>query len=140
MAVTDQFRDLERPAAIGRMDVGLMATVTSFESLPHPSKSELRQFAELFAPLFDASSEDARRQAVAALSQSSNVPSAVAFFIASQPISVAAPFLASSPCLDDDTLVIIARMQGAAHARAIVRREKLSPKVNRKSTRLNSSH
>ncbi|WP_170986375.1 DUF2336 domain-containing protein [Rhizobium sp. LC145] len=125
----DQFRDLERPAAMRRKDVVLMATVTSFESLARPSRSELRQFAELFAPLFSASTEEARRQAVAALSQCPNVPPAVAFFIASQPIAIAAPFLAASACLDDETLVAIARTQGEAHVRAIVRREALSPTV-----------
>lgn len=112
-----------------KKDVVLMATVTVFESLPHPTRSELRQFAELFAPLFSASSEEARREAVAALSQCRNVPPAVAFFIASQPISIAAPFLTSSSCLSDETLITIARTQGEAHARAIVRREVLSPTV-----------
>lgn len=106
-----------------------MATVTSFESLRHPMKSELRQFAELFTPLFQASSDEARRQAVAALSQCDYVPPAVALFVASQPISIAAPFLASSPCLPDELLIMIARSQGEAHARAIVRREALSPMV-----------
>ncbi|MGE7367972.1 DUF2336 domain-containing protein [Neorhizobium sp. NPDC001467] len=106
-----------------------MATVTSFEALERPSKSELRQFAELFEPLYRASSEEARRQAVAALSQSANIPSAVALFIASQPIAISAPFITASKCLDDATLVMIARTQGAAHARAIVRRENLSPAV-----------
>ena len=106
-----------------------MATVTSFEALAFPSKSELRQFAELFTPLFHASTEEARRQAVSALSQCPNVPNAVALFIASQPISIAAPFLVSSPCLSDDLLIMIARTQGADHARAIVRREHLSPTV-----------
>lgn len=129
VAVTDQFRDLERPSAMRRKDVVLMATVTSFESMPHPSRSELRQFAELFGPLYSASSDEARRQAVAALSQCPKVPNAVTFFIASQPIAIAAPFLTSSPCLDDDTLIAVARTQGAAHVRAIVRRENLSPKV-----------
>lgn len=112
-----------------KKDVVLMATVTSFESLPHPSRSELRQFAELFAPLFSASSEEARREAVAALSQCKTVPPAVAFFIACQPIAIAAPFLASSTCLTDDALITIARTQGEAHARAIVSREALSPTV-----------
>ncbi|WP_198539796.1 DUF2336 domain-containing protein [Rhizobium sp. LCM 4573] len=125
----DQFRDLERPAAMRRKDVVLMATITSFESLARPSRSELRQFAELFAPLFSASTEEARRQAVAALSQCPNVPPAVAFFIATQPIAIAAPFLTASACLDDETLVAIARTQGEAHVRAIVRREALSPTV-----------
>lgn len=106
-----------------------MATVTNFETLPHPSRSELRQFAELFKPLFSASTEEARRQAVAALSQNPNVPKPVALFIASQPIGIAAPFLIASPCLDDETLILVARTQGEAHARAIVRRENLSPTV-----------
>lgn len=112
-----------------KKDVVLMATVTSFESLPHPSRSELRQFAELFSPLFSASSEEARRQAVAALSQSEKVPPAVAFFIASQPISISAPFLISSPSLTNEALIAIARTQGIDHARAISRREELSPTV-----------
>lgn len=106
-----------------------MATVTSFEALTHPTKSELRQFAELFAPLFQASTEEAKREAVAALSRSPNVPRAVASFVACQPIAIAAPFLAASPCLDDDLLIMVARSQGAAHARAIVSRESLSPTV-----------
>lgn len=112
-----------------KKDVVLMATVTNFETVPHPSKTDLRQFAELFMPLFNASTEEAKREAIAALSQHPNVPSAVAFFIACQPISIAAPFLISSKCLDDDTLITIARTQGAAHARAIVRREDPSPTV-----------
>lgn len=106
-----------------------MATVTSFEELSHPTRSELRQFAELFMPIFSASSDDARRQAVAALSQSPNIPPAVAFFLGSQPIAVAAPFLATSTCLTDEALITIARCQGADHARAIVRRAALSPTV-----------
>jgi uncharacterized protein (DUF2336 family) len=129
VGVRDRFRDLEGPQAVRKKDVVLMATVTSFESLAHPSKSELRQFAELFTPLFLASSDEAKRQAVAALSQCPHVPPAVALFIGCQPIGIAAPFLASSQVIDDETLITIARTQGAAHAKAIVRREQLSPKV-----------
>jgi uncharacterized protein (DUF2336 family) len=129
IALTDRFRELERLGSDRKKDVVLMATVTSFECLPRPSKSELRQFAELFMPLFLASSEDARREAIAALSQNPNVPQAVAFFVASQPIAIAAPFLIASKCLSDETLITIARTQGAAHARAIVRRNDLSPTV-----------
>lgn len=125
----DRYRELEKPQALRKKDVVLMATVTSFEDLKHPTRSELRQFAELFSPLYAASTEEARRQAVAALSQCAQVPSSVAFFIASQPIAIAAPFLMASPCLDDDALIAIARCQGAEHARAIVRRAALSPAV-----------
>lgn len=127
--MSEQFRELERPAGARNKDVVLMATVTSFQALSYPGKSELRQFAELFQPLFATSSLDARRDAVAALSQSPNLPLAVAAFIASQPIAIAAPFLAASPALTDDMLIMIARTQGADHARAIVNREKLSPTV-----------
>ncbi|MFL0693529.1 MAG: DUF2336 domain-containing protein [Agrobacterium tumefaciens] len=127
--MSEQFRELERPAGARNKDVVLMATVTSFQALSFPGKSELRQFAELFQPLFAGSSAEARREAVAALSQSPNLPLSIAAFIASQPISIAAPFLASSPALSDDMLVMIARTQGADHARAIVKRERLSPTV-----------
>ncbi|RKE85601.1 uncharacterized protein (DUF2336 family) [Rhizobium sp. AG855] len=127
--MSEQFRELERPAGARNKDVVLMATVTSFQALSYPGKSELRQFAELFQPLYANSSPEARRDAVAALSQSPNLPLAVAAFIASQPIAIAATFLASSPALSDDMLIMIARTQGADHARAIVKREKLSPTV-----------
>lgn len=106
-----------------------MATVTSYEGLDHPTKSELRQFAELFSPLFQASSDEAKRQAVAALSQCPTVPPAVSLFIGCQPIAIAAPFLATSLAIDDETLITIARTQGAAHIKAIVHRASLSPKV-----------
>ncbi len=127
--MSEQFRELERPAGARNKDVVLMATVTSFQALSHPGRSELRQFAELFQPLYAHSSIEARRDAVAALSQSPNLPLSVAAFIASQPIAIAAPFLAASPALTDDMLIMIARTQGADHARAIVKRERLSPTV-----------
>jgi uncharacterized protein (DUF2336 family) len=50
-----------------------MATVSSFEGLQPPTRSELRQFAELFTPLFTASSDEAKRQAVAAASRSGSL-------------------------------------------------------------------
>lgn len=106
-----------------------MATVSSFEGLQPPTRSELRQFAELFTPLFQASSDEAKRQAVAALSQCPQIPQAVALFVGSQPIAVAAPFLTASPAIDDDTLITIARTQGTAHMKAIVSRDALSPRV-----------
>ncbi len=106
-----------------------MATVSSFEGLQPPTRSELRQFAELFTPLFQASSLEAKRQAVAALSQCGQIPSAVALFVGCQPIDIAAPFLTSSPAIDDETLITIARTQGSAHMKAIVSRNALSPRV-----------
>lgn len=104
-----------------------MATVSSFESMERPAKADLKQFALLFQPLFQSSTLEAKRAAVAALSQSPNVPEPVALFIASQPIAISAPFLTTSPCLSDELLLTVARTQGKAHVRAIVRRESLSP-------------
>lgn len=125
----DRFRELEKPHSLRKRDVVLMATVTSFESLSNPSRTELRQFAELFRPLYENSTNEARRQAVAALSRCHTLPQPVCFFIGSQPIAVAAIFLAQSVAIDDRTLIDIARSQGAAHARAIATRDELSPIV-----------
>ncbi|WP_209601400.1 DUF2336 domain-containing protein [Sinorhizobium kostiense] len=127
--VTNRFRELERPQTGRLKDVVLMATVTSFESLRIPRKSEMRQFAELFEPLFLASSDEARRQAAAALSQCAHVPDAVTHLIGSMPISIAAIFLTRSKAISDQTLISIIRTQGPAHANAIARRDELSPSV-----------
>lgn len=104
-----------------------MATITSYESLQRPTKSDMLQFSQLLEPLFNSSSEDARREAAAVLSQCTVLPSSVALFIGSQPINIAAIFLTRSAAIDDTTLMIIAKSQGPAHARAIALRENLSP-------------
>lgn len=106
-----------------------MATVSSFESLRFPSKSDLRQFGELFEPLYAASTDEARRQAVAALSRCPQVPEETALFIARQPISIAAIFLMGSKAIGDVTLMRILRATGPEHARAIGRRDDLSPVI-----------
>jgi uncharacterized protein (DUF2336 family) len=127
--VTNRFRELERPQTGRLKDVVLMATVTGFESLRIPRKSDLKQFAELFEPLFLGSSNEARRQAAAALSQCAHVPESVALLIGSMPISIAAIFLTRSKAIPDRTLMSIIRQQGPAHANAIAHREDLSPSV-----------
>ncbi|MGJ7037590.1 uncharacterized protein (DUF2336 family) [Shinella sp. BE166] len=104
-----------------------MATVSSFESLRFPSRSDLHQFGELFEPLYNASTEEARRQAVAALSRCPQIPDETALFIASQPIGVAAIFLMGAKAIPDVTLMRILRATGPEHARAIGRRDNLSP-------------
>ncbi|MDK1384743.1 DUF2336 domain-containing protein [Sinorhizobium sp. 8-89] len=127
--VTNRFRELERPQTGRLKDVVLMATVTGFESLRIPRKSDMKQFAELFEPLFLASSNEARRQAAAALSQCAHVPEPVALLIGSMPISIAATFLTRSNAISDRVLISIIRRQGPAHAGAIARRESLSTSV-----------
>ena len=90
-------------------DVVLMATVSSFEVMGQPGRHELRQFAELFEPVFRASSLEARRNAVAALARCAVLPDAVSWFLASQPVELAAIFLTRSPAIDDNMLIAIAR-------------------------------
>jgi len=126
VSVADRFRELERPQTGRLKDVVLMATVTGFEGLRHPRRTDLKQFSELFEPLFSASSDEARRQAAAALSQCQHVPQSVALQIGNAPISIAAIFLTRSASITDATLLQIIRAQGPAHATAIARRDNLS--------------
>ncbi|WP_201723522.1 MULTISPECIES: DUF2336 domain-containing protein [unclassified Ensifer] len=106
-----------------------MATVTGFESLRLPRKSDMKQFAELFEPLFLGSSNEARRQAAAALSQCQQIPEAVAVLIGGMPIAIAAIFLTRSKAISDRTLIAIIRERGPEYAAAIARRPNLSPLV-----------
>jgi uncharacterized protein (DUF2336 family) len=110
-------------------DVVLMATVSSFESMPQPGRHEFKQFAELFEPIFKASGAEARRNAIAALSRCQTLPEQVAWFIATQPIAMAAIFITTSPALSDAMLIEIARSQGPAYAKAVAARDNLSVKV-----------
>ena len=106
-----------------------MATVSSFESLRFPSKSDLHQFGELFEPLYAAPRAEARRQALAALLRCPQVRDETALFIARQPIAIAAIFLMGARTIAEPTLLRILRAAGPDHARAIGRREDLSPAI-----------
>lgn len=110
-------------------DVVLMATVSTFENMSQPGRNELKQFTELFEPIFKASGTEARRNAIAALSRCQTLPEQVAWFIATQPVALAAIFITSSPALSDNMLIELARSQGPAYARAVAARDNLSVKV-----------
>nr|WP_246739476.1 DUF2336 domain-containing protein [Martelella sp. HB161492] len=106
-----------------------MATVSSFASLRNPGTGELRRFAELLPPVYEASSPEARRQAVAALAACPAVPRSICRFLGRQDIAIAAPFLALSPAIDEETLIEIIEQSGEAHKRAIINRADLTQKV-----------
>ncbi|WP_092932718.1 DUF2336 domain-containing protein [Rhizobium sp. 9140] len=110
-------------------DAVLMATVSSFEGLRQPRSSDLKQFCELFEPLFMASSDEARRQAAAALARSPHVPPSVALQIGSAPIAIAALFLTRAVSIEERVLLDIIRHQSPSHANAIARRDNLSVRV-----------
>lgn len=123
----DRFRDLEKAEGGRRLDVVLMATVSSFEVLKRPTRHEMKQFAELFLPLFHQVTTETRRTAVAALSRCTVVPRPVIRSIVDQPIEICAPFLANSSTLDDEDIGEIAATNPVSHARALARRRRLSP-------------
>ncbi|MDR6755970.1 uncharacterized protein (DUF2336 family) [Mycoplana sp. BE70] len=117
-----------------------MATVSGFESLSRPTRSDLKQFHELFLATYLASSDEARRQAVAALSQCPVVPQETALFIARQPIAIAAIFLTRSSAISETTLLGILPGASPAHARAIERRDSLSPRLIENLVGLHQAH
>lgn len=123
--MSDRFRDLEVPGRPGRKDAVLLATVSSFEAMIQPTRHDLQQFSDLFLPLFDVASADARRMAAAALSHCAHTPRGVACAIIEQPIAVAAPFLVHAPVLDEEMMTDVVRRFGTGHARAIGRRHDL---------------
>jgi uncharacterized protein (DUF2336 family) len=138
--VSDRFRDLEKPDASGRKDTLLLAAVSSFEGAVRPRQTDLKQFADLFVPLFMAAGEDARRMAAAALSRCMNVPRSVSDLIISQPVAIAAPFLVHSRDLSDDQIIGLLDRMGddasSGHARAIARRDPLGQAVVARLLRL----
>jgi len=127
--LVDRYRELEGVNSARKLDVVLMATVSSFGSLQQPTAGETRRFAELFGPVYEASSMEARRQAVAALSGNAHIPQSVCLFIARQDITISAPFLGRSPSISDDTLISIIEEESEDHTRAIIHRNDLSQRV-----------
>jgi uncharacterized protein (DUF2336 family) len=127
--VSDRFRDLELSGRAGRKDAVLLATVASFEAMPDPSKRDLKQFADLFVPLFEAASEEAKRTAAAALSRAPIMPEAASRLILDQPVGIAAPFIVHSSAIDESMLIEAVQKHGVAHARAAARRRSVSPQL-----------
>ncbi|MCP4315213.1 MAG: DUF2336 domain-containing protein [Hyphomicrobiales bacterium] len=135
----DRFRDLERAGETGRKDAALLAAIAGFEALKHPTSHDLRQFSNLFIGLFALTREDTRRTAAAALSRIRHLPQEVSMIVADQPIRIAAPFLAFSPCISDPVLLRTISKHGGAHARAISRRNTLSAVLKEALSELNDT-
>ncbi|HET7412324.1 MAG TPA: DUF2336 domain-containing protein [Pararhizobium sp.] len=125
----NRFRELEQAPDGRRLDVVLMAAITGFEELTRPTRRDLKQFAELFAPLFSQASPAARRTAVAALSRCPAMPAEIVEMIVCEEMDVCAPFLANSPALADEQITRIIAGSGPTHARALARRRALSPRI-----------
>ena len=117
----------------------MLAAIAGFEAVKHPTSHDLRQFSNLFIGLYTLTSEDTRRTAAAALSRIGSLPQEVAMTVANQPIRISAPFLALSASISDPVLLQTISRHGGAHARAISRRDTLSPKVKEALTELNDA-
>jgi len=124
--VSDRFRDLEAPDEGNRKDIVLMAAVSGFESLAHPTRQDLRQFSRLFLPLYAVASPQARRTASAALSRLATVPDDIVERLIFEPIEIAAPFIAHHTALPESALARAIAHKGPGHARAAARRPNLS--------------
>lgn len=107
----------------------MLAAIAGFEALKHPTSQDMRQFSNLFSGLFELTRDDTRRTAAASLSRLKQLPQDVILTVADQPIHICAPFLALSPCLTAQVLLQTITRHGQDHARAIARRETLSPTV-----------
>ena len=127
--MVDRYRELEGLNSARKLDVVLMATVSSFSSIHSPGLADISRFSELFAPVYDSSSVEARRQAVATICGNPHVPQSVCRFIGSQDIAIASAFLAGSPAISDDTLIHIIETMGDDYMRAIIHRNNLSQRV-----------
>ncbi len=125
----DRFRDLEGAGKSGRKDASLLAAIAGFEALHHPTSLHRQQFSNLFLELFPHIRDETKRTAAAALSRLPVLPENVVAVIADQPVRIAAPFLAFSPCANDGILLRVIARYGVSHGRAISRRKALSKTV-----------
>jgi len=129
MSALISYRELEKPDRSERLDLVLYATVSSFESLPQPTRNDIHQFECLFLPLFDGASQSARRHAGAVLSRISFVPDGVIRRIIEAPIPISAPFIAHAPSFSECHAMELIAGGDRIKARVIARRETLSRKV-----------
>lgn len=79
--------------------------------------------------LFDKVSDDAKRFAAAALSDSRTAPVELILRLANESAETAAPVLARSPLLRPGDFVQLVEKHGAAHARALSRRQDIDPAI-----------
>lgn len=104
------FRSLERQPAQQQFDTVVTAAITAYGALRHPTQRQADDMARLVVPLWGRIGSETRRNAAAALSHSARVPRSLVDLLVAEPIEVSAPFLISSPVLDERDI---------AHLRAI---------------------
>lgn len=105
------------------------AAISSYCSLTRPSGRDAAQLDDLALPLLPLVSEESKRYAAAALSESLPAPPTLLRRLADYPVAVSAPLLVRSRALADIDLIGLIGRNGVAHARAIGRRPALNPNI-----------
>ncbi len=123
------FRTIETSGAHSRSEQLFRAAISAYSSLTRPSKAETAQFRELALALFDKVPDDTKRFAAAALSDSNAAPAELILRLANEPAETSAPVLARSPLLRPGDFVQLVEKHGAAHARALSRRQDIDPAI-----------
>lgn len=105
------------------------AAITGYCSLTRPTGRDAAQLDDLALPLLPLVTEESKRFAAAALSETLPAPPALLRRLADYPVAVSAPLLARSRALADIDLIGLIGRNGVAHARAIARRPGLNPNI-----------
>lgn len=98
-AVPRIFRSLETPGGQAGFDTIVAAAVAAYGSLRAPTERQARDFGRLVIPLWERTSDEARRALAAALSHAPRVPREIVERLVEAPVEIAAPFLVSTPAL-----------------------------------------
>mgnify|MGYP001221672921 CR=1 FL=1 len=126
---SEEFRQASDLDLLPKSDRLLRAAVSGYCSLTRPTSRDANQLDDLALPLLPLVSEESKRYAAAALSETSPVPPGLLRRLADCPVSISAPLLLRSPALTDIDLIGLIGRHGLAHARAIARRPRLNPNI-----------
>lgn len=126
---SSDFRQIAIQGEFGKGERLFRAAVTAFCSLTRPSRREVAQLEDLTLPLFDTVSADSLRYVAAALSECDFAPPALVRRLCEEDADIAAPLLMRSQVLTDVDLLALIGRHGESHARAVARRETLSPVI-----------
>ena len=104
--------------------------MTAFCAVTRPTRTEIAQLDDLTRPLFDATCDETRRYASAALCGCNHPPPCLIRRLCREPVETAAPLIVRSPAISDADLVSLIGSHGLPHARAIARRPNLNKAIS----------
>ena len=105
------------------------AAITGYCSITRPGSRDAAQLDDLALPMLPLVSEDSKRFAAAALSETMPAPPGLLRRLADHPVAISAPLLLRSRALADIDLIGLIGRNGLAHARVIARRPGLNPNI-----------